>query len=687
MLTYLRRILEALDHPDMINLILHYLLGLPDAIAEKESGGKDLVAAARKRKSMDLLSMIAESARPDSTPMLFNLVDMILSCLRSQNQQTIYVTLQLVSTILKRHHRYAVITLLRTEHIYKEPHRTIGAHKQEVEYFMSLAGVIGGLDHFDEIYEYILKDTMTRVESHPCSLKLVAPKISTNNHKLPAIPDSLPGAPQDVCEHTLRPEDPLLNTLIDILSTFFVNSVETNLSVTETLVDLAVCGYMAVEGWLARDPQKYIFDEDSDSPLSTNLTQPLEHEDDDPIDLAEIAAQRAMLASRRRPRWIPQTLPRLMRVLQELVDGVATYKETVPRFDDLLQQRREAFQTADVVLSQPQLARKPTPKSHINTPVFSQSEESLLSGSPARPSGLEGFAQRIFSELSTPSRSGSPRGRVDLQQNYPHKTAEMSERMRDNTGMSGGYGISTPPIRPIPLKQGPAQFPLNYDNPRHSGQNLSGLGISPGPTSSFVAGGGPPSTSGLTEDVWSTSDAIESQKAAFAAVDQSILNRKIGMPQPPRKPEPIPIQLERNISTSEIFDIPSQNSTSAAPTADQDGIEANAGANNSTPVSVANTNATNTTVDEDTRTEASDVTTAATTTIPLTSGGMEEKSTATGGLGQILDKNNDNEEWEEEKTATVSHVVTNVIILQSFLFELASVVQVRAGLFDEVRFV
>jgi hypothetical protein len=39
-----------------------------------------------------------------------------------------------------------------------------------------------------------------------------------------------------------------------------------------------------------------------------------------------------------------------------------------------------------------------------------------------------------------------------------------------------------------------------------------------------------------------------------------------------------------------------------------------------------------------------------------------------------------------EKTVSVSHVVTNVIILQSFLFELASLVQVRAGLFDEVRF-
>jgi hypothetical protein len=41
---------------------------------------------------------------------------------------------------------------------------------------------------------------------------------------------------------------------------------------------------------------------------------------------------------------------------------------------------------------------------------------------------------------------------------------------------------------------------------------------------------------------------------------------------------------------------------------------------------------------------------------------------------------------DEEKTVSVSHILTNVIVLQSFLFELASLVQVRAGLFDEVRF-
>ena len=611
--------LEALDHPDMINLILHYLLGLPDAFSSDDASTKNPVAVARKRKSMDLLSMMAQTAESDNTPMLFNLVDMILACLRSRNQQTIHVTLQLVSTILKRHHRYAVITLLRTEPAHKESRRTIGAHKQEVEYFMSLAGVIGGLDHFDEIYDNMLKDSTTKVEGHPCSLKLVAPKVSTNNHKLPAIPDSLPGAPRDIQEHTLRPEDPLFNTLIDILSRFFVNPVETNLSVTETLVDLAVCGYMRIEGWFARDANKYIFDDDVDSPLSLQHTGPQLDENGELIDPAELVAQRAMQYCRRRPRWTPSTLPRLMNVLQFLADGVATYKETVPRFEDLLQQRREAFQTADAVLNQPQPALKPAPKSRIGTPVPSQSEESVLSGSPARPSALEGFAHRILSELGTPSRSGSPRGRRD------HRVVETPDRGRE-VAPSGGYGLATPvAARPAPLKPHANQFLTNYDNARRSGQSYSPVGTV-----------GTVNTSGMSEDVWSINDAAESQKAAFAAVDQSILNRRIGMPHI-KKPEPIPLKLERAVNGSPVA-------------GDGDGSRKDCATN---------------------------------TTSPTVGGEDRETETDEGSTVMIEEE----EEQMEEKTVTVSHVITNVVILQSFLFELASVLQVRAGMFDEVRFV
>jgi hypothetical protein len=41
----------------------------------------------------------------------------------------------------------------------------------------------------------------------------------------------------------------------------------------------------------------------------------------------------------------------------------------------------------------------------------------------------------------------------------------------------------------------------------------------------------------------------------------------------------------------------------------------------------------------------------------------------------------------EEKKVSVNHVLTNVIVLQEFLLEVAALVQVRAGLFGEVKYV
>ncbi|OLN96860.1 UPF0518 protein [Colletotrichum chlorophyti] len=597
-LTYLRRILESLDHPDMINLILHYLLGLPDHVSSDMPGSRGSVSAARKRKSMDLATMLAQTQSDmTATPLLFNLVDLIQACLRSHNQQTIRVTLQLVSAILRRHHRYAVSTLLRTEVVLGDKmHRTVGAHEQEVDYLMSLAGSIGGQDNFDEVYDNVLKDAMSRLESHPCSLKLVAPKTSTNNHDLPAVPDTLPGVPRDVHEHTLRPDDPMLNSLLDLLETFFMNPVDTNLSLTESILDLAICGYVTPEGWMLRNPQKYSYDEQPPSPTSpdastTSFRPPA---DPDSTTSAEQKILESLDACRRRPIWVQSALPRLLVILQQLCNQVGRYRETVPRFEDLLQARREAFQVADNPRQPPPLPpRKPTPQRHssAHTPERASLDEVTRSGSPARPSGLERFAQRLVSELSTPTRTGSPRGRKTSRSSGSGNPAP--------TSLSGGYGLSTPTSRPIPP---PKDTPVNHDN---TGRSVTDeTGSSHGPR-----------------------DPVASQAAAFAAIDQSILARKVGIPD---KVEAIPLDLGRRKPTLHM----------PPPKDDEDADEERQ--------------------DED--------------AVAKTSG-----EDATNGARSP-------KEEKTERTASVSHVLTNIIVLQSFLFELAALVQVRAALFNEVRY-
>ncbi|CAK7265571.1 hypothetical protein SEPCBS57363_001651 [Sporothrix epigloea] len=620
-LTYLRRIIESLDHPDMIKLILHYLLALPDSSSMAGPlTTKNAVSAARKRKSMDLATMMAKKADTAATPILFSLVDLILACLKSHSQQTIYVTLQLVSTILRRHHRYAVTTLVRTVPAFGgSSRRTIGAHQQDLEYFMSIAGAIGGQDDFDHVYDTVLRDVIVRLEGHPCNLKLIAPKVSTNNHDLPAIPDSLPGAPRDVLAHTIRPDDPLLAVILDRLETFFVNPVDTNLSITEAILDLGTCGFVSLEGWILRHPNIYSFDDDDLSPPfgadSFDLV-----DGDDATDAARTVHM--MHNCRRRPKWT--ALPRLLTVLQTLADQVAAYRQTVPRYDELLQQRREAFQTADSAPMPPGTAS--CGKGSFG--VGPNAGVDLVNAgiiSPARPSVLENIAHRLLSELGTPSRpaSSSSRGKKDLGRGPFSTPTSIGNSSGGVSGaLSSGFGLTTP--RTAKLKSvASTETPGNVDWPLIEGAPVN-RPYSPSSQREAAANGDRPG--GQDEQ-----DVLEaSQRAAFQADTTNILARRVGIPVVRMPVSPIPLHFDKPLH------LPSDDAS-----------------------------------------EQSD------------SEAQRENGKASSDVGDSPPPSENGEPalFFEENTATVSHILTNNVILQSFLLELAALLQARAGLFDEVRFV
>ncbi|KOS22482.1 hypothetical protein ESCO_001855 [Escovopsis weberi] len=607
----------------MINLILHYLLALPEGITSRTPPSETTVSAARHRKSMDLASMMAEKPDTTATPLLFNLVDLILACLRSRNQQTIYVTLQLVSAILKRHHRYAVLTLLQTDMFPSSTiHRTVGAHEQEIEYLVSLAESIGGKDDFNETYDQILKDTVVRLEGHPCFLKLISPRVSASNHRVPIVPDSLPGAPKDVREHTLRHDDPLLNSILDLMETFFLNPVETNLSVTETIVDMAICGYMSIEGWLARSPSSYTYDEkdeEADRRKASEKRQresneegvdPLEQDSSALSDAGSVDTEAEKLESmakcRLRPKWMEGSLPRIFIVLKRLTDQIAAFKKTVPRFEELLQQRREAFQTADAILENPAFGRAGTP-ARLGTPERASLDELIRAASPARPMGIEGFAHRLLSEFGTPSRAPTPRGRKEAKQ--------------AGNPSSGHPGNSPELLAPnaIPLVQ--RTPPLAYSD---HGRNAAQRGLSP---SSALSNGGM-----LPQPSLEIPAAV--QAADFAAMDQSILARRVSLPA--EQFRPVTLDLDKRLpEPSETQNLEDELGSLYGGDSIGDRTEF--------------------TIDPTETTETTD---------------NVEPSSPT------LDN-----------MVSVSHVITNVLIYQAFLLELASLMQVRAGTFNEVRFV
>ncbi|TAQ90883.1 hypothetical protein B7494_g775 [Chlorociboria aeruginascens] len=576
-LTYLRRILESLDHPDMIHLILHYLLALPDTVPTPTSA-RPSVSAARKRKSMDLATMMASQLELPSTPALFNLVDLIKTSLISENEQTISVALQLVSVILRRHHRYAVTTLLRTGQILSEgPQRTIGAHEKEMEVLLSLAGDVGGNNNFNEAYENYIKDCISILESHPCSVSLIAPE-SSGPSKIPSSPATIAGGPREIRPHTLRSDDPVLKTLLGIMKTFFTNSVETNLSLTATLVDLATCGFMRVDGWLLPDPSKCVFEADEEEELGDSASEIL----DDPTELDEISQIRALKKAGRSLNWTETQMPALFSQLRLLVDQVSLYRTEIPRFDDLLQQRRETFQAAASAASTPLPARQAGPRSSLESPSRSES--------PPRPSAFDSLAQRIFPDLGTPSRSNSPRGR-------------RSQDQQRSSGLSGGYGFSSPTGSRSALP--PSQFPMVLDTPsRDSSREFSRSPLH------------------AQESTMKKQSVPVSQAAAFAAVDQTILARKIGLPSLIGELDPIPFPNLR---------------ASGPPEAAVSKEDSNGSAD-----------------------------------------GKDDES---------LSQDNDIKEGSKQKLVSVSHVLTNVIMLQEFILELAALVQVRAGLFGEVKFV
>ncbi|KAL3423583.1 DNA polymerase epsilon subunit c [Phlyctema vagabunda] len=560
-LFYLRRVLESVDHPDMIQLILHYLLALPDSTSSKLGGSRTSVSAARKRKSLDLATLMAtQVVDTPSTPALFNLVDLILGSLRSQSQQTISVTLQLVSVILKRHHRYAVSTLLQTyQVITDEPQRTVGGHDKELEYLLSLASELGGDDTFDEAYENHIEDCKNILESHPCSIPLIAPKSIIGGTKSGGAHGTVPGAPRDIRAHSIRPEDPILEILLDILKGFLTNAVETNLCLTGTIVDMATCGFMHVEGWLVPDPSRYAFDEEE---LVEDILTSDFDDLDDVLATKEERQLRAVKNARRLPNWSKSEIPSVLTILGMLVEQVASYRIDIPRFDDLLQQRRDTFQAASSVMtSAVPIPQRNPPRSSFESPT----------SSPPRTSAFDALAQRIFPELGTPSRSRSPRGR--------------SSQEYSNGGASGGYGTGTPTSSKGSVA--PPQFPMGLETP--PGRTSRGYSASPGRD-------GEGSHRGL--------GVPASQAAAFAAVDQSILARKVGLPTS-TKPIPFP-------------DLRESKAESSATTKDA--------------------------------------------------------------------VNEDAKEGGDQKLVTVSHILTNVIMLQEFILELAALVQVRAGLFGEIKF-
>ncbi|KAK0944788.1 hypothetical protein LTR29_003801 [Friedmanniomyces endolithicus] len=384
-LTYMTSILDALDHPDLIAMILTYLLAVPEGIPVAPSTPATPVrpsmpprspTATKKRQSLMLLTAPEDPDRAFE-PTLFNLTDLVLNSVRSRGAQTTFSALSLVSTMVQRQRKYAFGTLLKVRRIKSLGSRqrtqlsgeslvvdtvnagaaqhsaegvtgTVGALELEVDNYRHIAAILHRASFPEDAYASLCDDVRYCIEDQ-------MQFNPTNGDDTEQI---------ETNAFTLSLRDPLMQSLADLLRSFLTNSVDVNLALTKAMISIASCVDLNLDAWLALDPADYNF-----ADAAPEAVQPWGAflEDD------EMAAWFALQQASRHPTWPADKAPLIHAVLESLVHELAHARTTVPNLDRLLAGRQHMLQAsttpAQPVSEPPSLVSSPTQPSFLDAPL------------------------------------------------------------------------------------------------------------------------------------------------------------------------------------------------------------------------------------------------------------------------------------------------------------------------------
>ena len=405
-LTYLRCIIESIDHAELLHVTLQYLLAIPDKIQQDIKPLRPTTLAQR-RKSQTLVANLAQG-QEKPMPDLFTLVDLIQTSLQSRNQQTVTATLRLISVLLRSQHQYAISSIIKNQPIGHDiPFRTMAAHNRDTNVLFSLAEDL--IDHEDlgEMYETHLQDARVLLEAHCCSARLLA------------LPDAAGADPSSIKEHfslvqahLIRMDDPLIKSLVSILEDFLANDIGTNLSLTQAFSTLASCGNTRLEFWLLGDPVQHEGIDNQEAATHDGL----EDSDDDDTNLANgedtnLASSEVTLkpvkidTSTQELKETTNVTSPVFAALEDLVQQVERFRRDIHDFDTYLAERRHVFRVGE----------------DIEKAVANDLPPSRRSQESSRPSHsrvrsvpqIGSLSTRLMSETSSAnaSRSSSPRGR------------------------------------------------------------------------------------------------------------------------------------------------------------------------------------------------------------------------------------------------------------------------------------
>ncbi|KIW19231.1 hypothetical protein PV08_03525 [Exophiala spinifera] len=236
-ITHLSRMLLAVDHYQLIDRMLGYLLASPHTprVSRDKSHRRQRMSVSRS-KSIEQLKALSETADSPS-PNLFNLLDLLVMSLKSSHSETVNACLKLLSVIIGKHHCHVPLILFRTEVASTQSVRSgVDALNAYLHKLFEYSGAVGK-DHLDneldQSYQDALQDCQVLLEQHSCFVTAPADADLVNGNSM-----------------TIAPECKLFEALTQLLRNFFANDSVTNLYLTEALVALTACEYMDLQGWL-----------------------------------------------------------------------------------------------------------------------------------------------------------------------------------------------------------------------------------------------------------------------------------------------------------------------------------------------------------------------------------------------------------------------------------------------------
>ena len=372
-LHYMTAMLESLEYPDLMNMMLAYLLAVEEddsqAVSDTPitpSNPPRSPTAVRRRQSLMLLTA---PRNPDDAvePTLFSLVDLILNNVNSQNSQSVYAALKLSSTLLNRQKRFAFGTLLRVQRRRgNDVMRTAGALEQEVEKMTELATSLHSHVDLEGAYTGLTEDIRLTIEAQVPSLSPGQQFDETN--------DTVTG------RYIISPDDHFLRMLRSLLRTFFTNSVDVNLALTQAIVAVAVCIEIRLDAWLAVEPSSYSFQDKALGQLRQWQTH-LEQEEQESL--------RALQQASLQPVWSRDHTSIVYATLEALAQELDVVRSSASNLDQLISSRKTMLEAAN-----------------LDAPLMSDDTAS----SPAQPSFLD-ILKPSRGHSRSSSRSSLARGR------------------------------------------------------------------------------------------------------------------------------------------------------------------------------------------------------------------------------------------------------------------------------------